>query len=635
MMPHTKRCVLFLASVVFVASSTPLASPAAKGGWLRVTTPNFTLFGEVPEARLLAIAARLEAFRGALERLHPGSRTSPRETSVYVFRSAGSGWPFTPPPAIGGHHLGVNPPYDVGNYVTVAAPFDDPPLDVLYHSYAHQFLDDNFPRLPLTVTEGLAEFDSGFAVAPEGTLIGLVNPDHVRWLRENEPLPLTELLSLHARATLLATANGREAFVSGSWALMHYLVSGSGEKRVRLPGFLEALQRGVPAADATRSAFGLSLEELQQEVTQYVRGGRFLAMRIGDATTVPDADARRGRPMARDEVLAALGDLLGHSGTARTAEAEAYFQEALRLNPRQARAHAGLGYLRYSQSQFAESIPLFEQAIANEPDAMSCYLLARSLLKVNAAAPAPAAATGPAAGAVSAAATPPWLARARDLLARAITLRPRFAAPYVTLGATHILPDGDVAAGIELLQKARVMLPARTDIAGNLVYLYLRQGDFLRAQNLVGTVLAGGGDEEALRKARAALATYKEHLAAKQSADKARPNAAAEALQQTWWAEQAKTLRDELAHTKDPETRAKIEEALKHFEAPSPSLAYTRAVEIYNEAVDKANTRHYPGAIALLEDLLPKVEDPDLRQKIETLLERFRLDAARLRQSVE
>jgi tetratricopeptide (TPR) repeat protein len=611
---------MFLAGVLLVGSSRPLATPVARGVWLGVTTPDFMLFGEVPETRLVAIAARLEAFRGALERLHPGSRTSPRETFVYVFRNAESGWPFTPAPATGGHHLGVNPPYDVGNYVTVAAPFDDPPLEVLYHAYAHQFLDDNFPRLPLAVTEGLAEYDSGFAAAPEGTLIGLVSPDHVRWLRENAPLPLSELLSLDAGATLLGTANGREAFVSGSWALMHYLVSGSGEKRARLPGFLEALQRGTPAADAVLSVFGVSLEELQQEVTQYVRGNRFLAMRIGDATTAPDADAWRGRPMARDEVLAALGDLLGHAGAARTVEAEAYFQEALRLNPRQARAHAGLGYLRYSQNRFDESIPLFEQAIAIEPDAMSCYLLSRSLLKVNAA---------------SATATPSWLARSRDLLARAITLRPRFAAPYVTLGATHILPDGDVAAGIELLEKARVMLPARTDIAGNLVYLYLRQGDFHRAQNLVDTVLAGGGDEEILKKARAALATYQEHLAAKQSADETRPNAASEARYEAWRAKMVKTLRDELARTEDPATRARLEEALKHLERPSPALAYTTVVEIYNEAVDKANKRDYPGAIALLEDLLSKVEDPDLRQKIETLLERFRRDAVRLRQSVE
>jgi hypothetical protein len=232
-------------------TAPPLAGRPALGkvAWLRVETPQYTLLGEVPEARLRAIAGRLEAFRGALEWLHPGSRTSPRETFVYVFKDAERGWPFTPTPAADGHTLGIAPPYDVGNYVTVAAP-----------------LDDNFAQLPLTVSEGLAEFYSGFSVASEGTVIGLVNADHVRFMRENEAVPLSLQFSLDARAPLVASANGRKAFVAGSWAMMHYHVSGSGEKRTRLPAFLEALQRGTPAADAAQRAFGMSLDRLPRRV---------------------------------------------------------------------------------------------------------------------------------------------------------------------------------------------------------------------------------------------------------------------------------------------------------------------------------------------------------------------------------
>lgn len=81
----------FLSTAQALSATSPPASnapPAAgrpapgKAAWLRVETPNFTLFGEVSKARLLAIAGRLEAFRAALEWLHPGSRTSPRETFV-------------------------------------------------------------------------------------------------------------------------------------------------------------------------------------------------------------------------------------------------------------------------------------------------------------------------------------------------------------------------------------------------------------------------------------------------------------------------------------------------------------------------------------------------------------------------
>lgn len=649
----TNQRVAFLAMLTFVSrvaalaalshggqlppTAPTLAGRAALGkvAWMRVETPHFTLFGEAPEARLRAIADRLEAFRGALEWLHPGSRTSPRETFVYVFKNAEQGWPFTPAPPAGGHVLGVAPPYDVGNYVTVAAPLDDPPLDILYHTYAHQFLDDNFPRLPLTVSEGLAEFYSGFSVAPAGPVIGLGNSDHVRFMQENEALPLPLQFSLDARAPLVASADSRKAFVAGSWALMHYLVSGSGDKRTRLPDFLEALQRGTPSAAAAQHAFGTSLDQLRQEVAQYVRGNRFLPLRIRQETgsaAAPQTDAVRGRALGRDEVLAALGDLLGHTAPERAADAEEYFREALGLNPNQARAHSGLGYLKYSRNQFDEALPHLERAIAIEPDAMSCYLLARSLLKVNASAPAAGAGPGPEAG------TPPWLGRARDLLARAIALRPGFAAPYVVLGATHTLHDGDASAGIALLQKARIMLPARTDIAGNLVYLLFREGDFVRAQRLVEEALVHGGDEAALKAARAAIKTFEDHLAAKQSLHKERTpekKAFKEGFKEAFLAEQARRTREELTRTEDPEARAKLEAELKNLEQSLEAVDENEAAEIYNQAVDRANRREYDQAIALLENLLPRVRNQELKQQIEGLLERFKKDAARLRQPVQ
>ncbi len=668
----TRHIVSFV-SLAFLSTAWPLAArlpapdatraagrPApGREAWLRVETPNFSLFGEVSRARLLAVAGRLEEFRAALEQLHPGSRTSPRETFVYVFKDAESGWPYTPAAAADGHHLGVSPPYDVGNYVTLAAPVDDPPLEVLYHSYAHQFLDDNFPRLPLTVTEGLAEFYSGFAIAREGTFIGLMNADHLSWLRENAAMSLPEQFALDARDPRLSGAAGRKAFVAGSWAFMHYLASGIGPGRAGLPVFLEALQRGTPPGDAARSAFGASLEQLQQAVAQYVRGTRFLPIRIragpsgaGAPATSPDADAFQEHPMRRDEVIAALGDVLAHAGTRRAADAEAYFDKALRLNPDQARAHSGLGYLRFAQNRFGEAIPSLERAIASEPDAMSCYLLARSLLKINApAATVPAATTAvavapttgarpgqagaPLPDAAPAVVTPPWLERARDLLARAIALRPRFAAPYVTLGATHTLPDGDVAAGIAVLQKARLMLPARTDIPGTLVYLLLRQGDLVRAQALVDEVLVHGGDEESLRTARAAIGTFRQNAVANQEVSKMRLTPEQEARRKALRAERARILREELARTKDPEARAKIEEMLKQLEGSRSTVGYDTVAEVYNQAVDRANKRDYAQAIVLLEGLLPKIEDMEQRAMIESLLERFRKDAGRLQQPVQ
>jgi tetratricopeptide (TPR) repeat protein len=626
-----KLAIMALSLVMAPPVPAPQAPPAiGEDAWGLVTTPHFTVFGDVPEARLRFVAARLEAFLGALEWLHPGIGPSPRDTRVYVFKDAKSGRPYTPAADGGDHLLRVNQQYDVPNYVMVAAPSDDPPLDVLYHAYAHQFLDDAFPGLPPTVDEGLAEIYTSFRLTREGALIGLANPEHVRWLKEHPALSLVRQFSIGPRSPLPGPGGDRTSFVSGSWALMHYLASGDAERRARLPAFLLALERGVPAGEAAQSAFGRSLEDLQQDIAQYVRSDRFPPVRIGGEGSAPpsiDGSGFHVAPMARDEVLAALGDVLGHAGADRAGDAETLLRESLRLNPGQARAHAAIGYLRYTQGQWAAAVPSLDKAIGIDPDAMSCYLLARTILRLNTAAGTPGT-PGPAATT-----TPVWLARVRDLLSRAIALQPGFAAPYVTLGATHTLPDGDVAAGIAVLDKARQMLPGRTDIAGNLVYLLLRQGDLRRAQGLVDETLVHGGDPEALRTARAAIATFQANAAAKQSmAKQSVPRNEAVPMDprvEALYRQEAQKIREEIETTTDPAERTRLERALLALEhRPGDS---NKAIDVFNEAVDKANKRDYDGAIALLEGLLPKVEDGEIKNQITALLERLRQDAARLR----
>jgi tetratricopeptide (TPR) repeat protein len=99
--------------------------------------------------------------------------------------------------------------------------------------------------------------------------------------------------------------------------------------------------------------------------------------------------------------------------------------------------------------------------------------------------------------------------------------------------------------------------------------------------------------------------------------------------------EMVKRLRAAVAATEDPEARGKLEGILKNLEKPPPAIDPNEAIALYNEAVDRANQRDYVKAIALLEDLLPKVEDPELAGRIKTLLEAFRRDAARLQRPVE
>jgi tetratricopeptide (TPR) repeat protein len=201
----------------------------------------------------------------------------------------------------------------------------------------------------------------------------------------------------------------------------------------------------------------------------------------------------------------------------------------------------------------------------------------------------------------------------------------------VTLGATHIRPDGDARSGIEVLEKARALLPARIDIAGNLVYLYLRTGDLARAQGMTDQVIAPGGDAVALRMARAAIDAYKTDVAARRDLERHRPTPAEEARRRAYLLQLADQMRKRLESTTDPEQRAQAEATLAAAErslrsdGPSP-------IDTYNEAIALANVRDYAKAIAMLEALQAQDLGPDMVDQVTTTLARLRQDAARYQQ---
>jgi hypothetical protein len=186
-----------------------------------------------------------------------------------------------------------------------------------------------------------------------------------------------------------------------------------------------------------------------------------------------------------------------------------------------------------------------------------------------------------------------------------------------------------------MLMQAHRMLPARTDISGNLIYLLLRAGDLTRAQSLVDEAIVPSGDQAAIRSARAAVATFKADRAAHRSVERATRESATESFSPDSVEHSLQTLRDTLARTTDQAARARIEQAIRALEQQTTALAGNQAADIYNQAVGLANKRDCPGAIKLLEDLLAKVKDPGLHVQIESLLERLRQDAARMQQPVQ
>ena len=152
---HMVRTLLFLAVATFAGSIT---SADAADKWVSVRSQNFLLVGNASDSRLRHVARDLEQFRTAFATLFPGvGEKSSTGTTVIVFKDDASFKPFKPlyegkPSNISGY---FQPGSDV-NFIALDGDIDTP--TIIYHEFVHSLTRDTTQRLPVWVSEGLAEF---------------------------------------------------------------------------------------------------------------------------------------------------------------------------------------------------------------------------------------------------------------------------------------------------------------------------------------------------------------------------------------------------------------------------------------------------------------------------------------------
>ncbi|HET8775808.1 MAG TPA: tetratricopeptide repeat protein [Thermoanaerobaculia bacterium] len=153
--------------------------------------------------------------------------------------------------------------------------------------------------------------------------------------------------------------------------------------------------------------------------------------------------------------------------------------------------------------------------------------------------------------------------RARKAFERSAELDPEAAVAWTGIGATYISTDEDPAPGVAALERALALAPGDADAAFYLVQLYARSGRRAEAQELIDTVLSRGAEPEQLAFAREAL------------------------------------------------RRAGV----------------NANIQVVNEAIARANAGKTAEALAILDGLLPQIEDAEMLSTVKKL----RADLARPR----
>ena len=258
----------------FVALCLAALSGPASASWQQATSRHFVIYSEQKPDELKAYAERLERFDQAV-RFARGMKdpalTQSGKLNVYVLRNASAIEAILD--ARGSGVAGFYIPQASGAVAFVhrdksSDKFDLNPEPVFFHEYLHHLmLQESDLALPAWLVEGFAEFFATAKIEDDGSVtLGYVPEYRSFGLFNLRGLTLPEMLGATDR---YIDAEESELTYGRGWLLAHYLTFDK-PRRGQLGRYIAGIQRGEPAIDSARAAFG-DLKVLGRELDAYLR----------------------------------------------------------------------------------------------------------------------------------------------------------------------------------------------------------------------------------------------------------------------------------------------------------------------------------------------------------------------------
>jgi TPR repeat protein len=433
--------VLFLG----VSMISALRSEAAET-WLSVLTPSFTVVSNAGEGTAQKTAAEFEQVRAAYAKVWPGGRMpQAKPTLVLALKNEGTMRRWAPGyfevkggiDIVSGSAEGADRQYLLLR--TDARPTDRQvtPNYNLYRAYVGLLLRSTFDRrLPLWLSNGLAEVLGNITVGDEDVLVGRPVPWYFADFSHNARFPLQAILDARSESPLLQKETQRPQYDAQCYVLVHYLLYGDrGSHASQLARFLQLWMAGRSHDQAWAESLG-SVAAVEAELPRYagipvIAFARFRA----DAKTETQRFASSVVPPA--EVAGLMAAV--HVAMGRPVEAQAAMREARTADPRSPASYDAEGQLADRDRDEATANQAYARAVElGSTSAYSHYRAAQL-------------AWTPDADAAT-------LGRIRRVLERAIELNgsDSYASSYL---ADVLVQQGDPAAALTAAQRAVALDP--------------------------------------------------------------------------------------------------------------------------------------------------------------------------------
>lgn len=288
--------------VLLLGGCATVAPFANLDEWKEIQSKNFVVYTNAQEKVALNFVKEFEIFRATalkITTIPPFEETVP--VRIYLFKNQSSFAPFRPSENTAGYFIQGK------NYIALyAIPFEEnPQYPIVYHEYIHYLLSKHPASIPSWFNEGLATMFETFEL--NRGLVTFGNPQYDRWMfmkHQASWIPMKELLS---DQTNYHDNNGFTHAHSQAWALMHYFIFGNNQNMAKLGQYIYLVNNGYEYDEALLSTFGLTPEELLQEVKSYVAKGTlpYSTMKLDDIAI----DHHHIRALKENEARQVIQDL--------------------------------------------------------------------------------------------------------------------------------------------------------------------------------------------------------------------------------------------------------------------------------------------------------------------------------------
>ena len=355
-----------------------LVPSQAMAEWYEAKTNHFIIYSQQKPEELRAYAMQLERFDSGVRAVRQMKDPPPTSTSrltLFVVRDARAVEDALGEPGSGvaGVYFGrASGPVSIANSQPKRNRWDLDGRTVFFHEYLHHLmLQDATVAYPTWMTEGYAEFFAPAEFGRDGS-VEFGAPPHYRGgeLRLLRGMSLPEMLG-----GIYNQTTGQEwvSQYSRGWLLAHYLAF-EPSRRGQATRYLDLIQKGVPALDAARQAFG-DLKTLEKDLDRY-RGRDTLPTRIIPASMIKVGPVEV-RPLGEDEEAVVplrikLEGRIKDAATGRSAAGAARF--AAERYPRSAIVMDTLAQAEFQAKRYDEASAAADRALALNPKSFNALI---------------------------------------------------------------------------------------------------------------------------------------------------------------------------------------------------------------------------------------------------------------------